>query len=179
MAKSYLQATPVGSTIETAKQLYRGNKMYNTDDWNIFAARGELPVYMQVLSDFDKNVDYNKFSQGFQYGLDKLTTDQKFTAMTNELYGDRENVIKKKRTITDEATGEQREEEYETTEYDYVKNMLNEQISYNTALALSRQKEQIQRQNAELIDVNLKAFAEGTVEALVGLAGDVSISAKV
>lgn len=173
MAKSYLQATPVGSTIETAKQLYRGNKMYNTDDWNIFAARGELPVYMQVLSDFDKNVDYNKFSQGFQYGLDKLTTDQKFTAMTNELYGDRENVIKKKRTVTDEATGEQREEEYETTEYDYVKNMLNEQISYNTALALSRQKEQIQRQNAELIDVNLKAFAEGTVEALVGLAGDV------
>lgn len=173
MAKSYLQATPVGSTVETAKQLYKGNKMYSADDWNIFAARGELPMYMQVLSDFDKNVDYDKFRQGLQYGLDKLTTDQKFTAMTNELYGDRENVIKKKRTVKDEVTGEQREEEYDTTEYDYVKDMLNEQVSYNTALALSRQKEQIQRQNAELAEVNLKAFAEGTVEALVGLAGNV------
>ena len=173
MAKSYLQATPVGSTVETAKQLYKGNKMYSADDWNIFAARGELPMYMQVLSDFDKNVDYDKFRQGLQYGLDKLTTDQKFTAMTNELYGDRETLVKKKRTVKDEVTGEQREEEYDTTEYDYVKDMLNEQVSYNTALALSRQKEQIQRQNAELAEVNLKAFAEGTVEALVGLAGNV------
>lgn len=173
MAKSYLQATPVGSTVETAKQLYKGNKMYSADDWNIFAARGELPMYMQVLSDFDKNVDYDKFRQGLQYGLDKLTTDQKFTAMTNELYGDRETLVKKKRTVKDEVTGEQREEEYDTTEYDYVKDMLNEQVSYNTALALSRQKEQIQRQNAELVEVNLKAFAEGTVEALVGLAGNV------
>lgn len=173
MANGYLQATPVGSTVETAKQLYKGNKMYSADDWNIFAARGELPMYMQVLSDFDKNVDYDKFRQGLQYGLDKLTTDQKFTAMTNELYGDRETLVKKKRTIKDEVTGEQREEEYDTTEYDYVKDMLNEQVSYNTALALSRQKEQIQRQNAELAEVNLKAFAEGTVEALVSLAGNV------
>lgn len=174
MAKSYLQMTPIGANgIEMTKRLYQGNKMYSPEDWNIFAARGELPAYMQVLSDFDKNVDYNKFSQGLQYGLDKLTTDQKFTAMTNELYGDREQKIKKKRTVTDEATGELREEEYETTEYDYVKDMLNEQISYNTAVAIEKQKAAIQRQNADLASTHLKALAQGIVTSLVDWAGNV------
>lgn len=174
MAKSYLQATPVGAGgIETAKQLFQGNKMYNVDDWNIFAARGELPTYMQVLSEFDKNVNYDKFSQGLQYGLDKLTTDQKFTAMTNELYGDRTNIVKKTRTVTDEATGEQRDEEYETTEYDYIKDMLNEQITYNTMLAVNKQKAKIQQQNANMAGTMAKAFGQGAVTSLVDLAGNV------
>ena len=174
MAKSYLQATPVGAGgIEMAKQLFQGNKMYNADDWNIFAARGELPTYMQVLSEFDKNVNYDKFSQGLQYGLDKLTTDQKFTAMTNELYGDRTNIVKKTRTVTDEATGEQRDEEYETTEYDYIKDMLNEQITYNTMLAVNKQKAKIQQQNANMVGTMAKAFGQGAVTSLADLAGNV------
>ena len=112
--------------------------MFSADDWNKYLAQGRIDEYAQTLSDFEKNVNYEQFQLKFNNGLKYLTGDQKLLAMQNELYGDNKELVKKKKTIT-KADGSTYDKEYETTEQSYVKSLLDEQIAYNRAIALTNE----------------------------------------
>lgn len=172
MAKSYITATPIGlGGVEAAKQKLAGSKMFSADDWNKFLAQGRISEYVQTLTDFEKNIDYEQFEAGLGYGVKYLTGDQKLLAMENALYGNKTDKVEKSKTITNED-GSTFEQKYETTEHDYVQNLLQNQIAFNKADQLEKERLSLRESRDKVGDV-FKAIPQGLEEGVISLVGDV------
>lgn len=172
MAKSYVTATPIGlGGVEAAKQKLSGSKMFSADDWNKFLAQGRIGEYVQTLTDFEKNIDYEQFAADLGNGIKYLTGDQKLLAMENALYGNKTDKVEKSKTITNED-GSTFEQKYETTEHDYVQNLLQNQIAFNKADQLEKERLSLRESRDKIGDV-FKAIPQGLEEGVVSLVGDV------
>lgn len=172
MIKSYVTATPIGlGGVEAAKQKLAGSKMFSADDWNKFLAQGRIGEYIQTLTDFEKNIDYEQFNIGLSNGIKYLTGDQKLLAMENALYGNKTDKIEKTKTITNED-GSTFEQKYETTEHDYVQSLLQSQIAFNKADQLEKERLSLQA-SQDKVGNAFKAIPQGLEEGVVSLLGDV------
>lgn len=169
MAKSYFTATPLGlGGIEAVKQKIAGSKMFNADDWNKYLAQGKIAEYVQTISDFEKKVNYDTFANELD-GIKYLTSDQKLLAMQNELYGNKLDKVEKTKEIVNED-GTKSTQKFETTEYDYVKGLLQSQIAYNKATALYNESAQLKASRDKVGDV-FKAIPQGLLEDSIGKVG--------
>lgn len=165
---------------ELLKQRYASNPIVTKygDDWNTFAASQRLPQYLTVLDEYGKKGKKLSDLQS-TYKSDFLTSDERLLALANDVMGDAVTKVTKKREVpdmahsdeqgtyqrTDPATGKPlyRTEEYETTDYDYTKNLLldiaNERENkYLTAEAF----------NAKSTSEKFKNFVNSTTTAAVG-----------
>ena len=169
MAKGYFTATPLGlGGIEAVKQKIAGSKMFNADDWNKYLAQGKIAEYVQTISDFEKKVNYDTFANELD-GIKYLTSDQKLLAMQNELYGNKlDKVEKTKEIVNDDGT--KSTQKFETTEYDYVKGLLQSQIAYNKATALYNESAQLKASRDKVGDI-FKAIPQGLLEDSIGKVG--------
>lgn len=162
MAKGYFTATPLGlGGIEAVKQKIAGSKMFNADDWNKYLAQGKIAEYVQTISDFEKKVNYDTFANELD-GIKYLTSDQKLLAMQNELYGNKLDKVEKTKEIVNED-GTKSTQKFETTEYDYVKGLLQSQVAYNKATALYNESAQLKASRDKVGDV-FKAIPQGLLE---------------
>ena len=162
MSKSYFTATPLGlGGIEAVKQKIAGSKMFNADDWNKYLAQGKIAEYVQTISDFEKKVNYDTFANELD-GIKYLTSDQKLLAMQNELYGNKLDKVEKTKEIVNED-GTKSTQKFETTEYDYVKGLLQSQVAYNKATALYNESAQLKASRDKVGDV-FKAIPQGLLE---------------
>ena len=107
---------------EGLKQQYANNAIVNkySDDWNVWANQGKLDEYLGTIDAFEKQG--GKLSD--LYKPDFLSSQERLVSMANEALGDREKIVKKTRQIVNEATQQVEEQEYETTEYEYTKSLL-------------------------------------------------------
>lgn len=154
---------------EGLKQKYASNAIVNkySDDWNIFANQGKLDEYLGTIDMFEQKGGTLSGLET-EYKPDFLSSQERLIAMANEAMGDREKLVKKKREVVDEAT-QQLKEEYETTEYQYTKDLLKN-ISNERELTYAKQM----RNNTVTAKDVLKtigAFAHGTV---VGIATELN-----
>lgn len=171
MAKSYFTATPLGlGGIEAVKQKIAGSKMFNADDWNKYLAQGKIAEYVQTISDFEKKVNYDTFANELD-GIKYLTSDQKLLAMQNELYGNKLDKVEKTKEIVNED-GTKSTQKFETTEYDYVKGLLQSQVAYNKATALYNESAQLKASRDKVGDV-FKAIPQGLLEGGISKIGAV------
>lgn len=169
MAKSYFTATPLGlGGIEAVKQKIAGSKMFNADDWNKYLAQGKIAEYVQTISDFEKKVNYDTFANELD-GIKYLTSDQKLLAMQNELYGNKLDKVEKTKEIVNED-GTKSTQKFETTEYDYVKGLLQSQVAYNKATTLYNESAQLKASRDKVGDV-FKAIPQGLLEDSIGKVG--------
>ena len=106
---------------EGLKQKYSSNPIVNkySDDWNVFANQGKLNEYLGTIDMFEQKGGTLSGLET-EYKPDFLSSQERLIAMANEAMGDREKLVKKKREVVDEATQQLKEEEYETTEYQYT-----------------------------------------------------------
>lgn len=155
---------------EGLKQKYASNAIVNkySDDWNIFANQGKLDEYLGTIDMFEQKGGTLSGLET-EYKPDFLSSQERLIAMANEAMGDREKLVKKKREVVDEATKQIKEEEYETTEYQYTKDLLKN-ISNERELAYAKQ---MRNDTVTAKDVlkTIGAFAHGTV---VGIATELN-----
>lgn len=112
--------------MEQLKQQYSGNAIVQKyDDWNTFANQGKLGDYIGTLNAFEKA---GGTLSGLQkvYKPDFLSSEERLIAMGNEAIGDREKLVKKTKEVFNEQTKQYEKQEYETTEYEYTKSLLND-----------------------------------------------------
>jgi hypothetical protein len=124
---------------EGLKQKYASNAIVNKyrDDWNIFANQGKLDEYLGTIDMFEQKGGTLSGLET-EYKPDFLSSQERLLAMANEAVGDREKLVKKKREVVDEATQQLKEEEYETTDYQYTKDLLKT-IADERELAYAKQ----------------------------------------
>lgn len=124
---------------EGLKQKYASNAIVNkySDDWNIFANQGKLDEYLGTIDMFEQKGGTLSGLET-EYKPDFLSSQERLIAMANEAMGDREKLVKKTRQVIDEATQQLKEEEYETTEYQYTKDLLKN-ISNERELTYAKQ----------------------------------------
>lgn len=155
---------------EGLKQKYASNAIVNkySDDWNIFANQGKLDEYLGTIDMFEQKGGTLSGLET-EYKPDFLSSQERLIAMANEAMGDREKLVKKKREVVDEATQQLKEEEYETTEYQYTKDLLKN-ISNERELTYAKQ---MRNDTVTAKDVlkTIGAFAHGTV---VGIATELN-----
>lgn len=155
---------------EGLKQKYASNAIVNkySDDWNIFANQGKLDEYLGTIDMFEQKGGTLSGLET-EYKPDFLSSQERLIAMANEAMGDREKLVKKKREVVDEATQQLKEEEYETTEYQYTKDLLKN-ISNERELAYAKQ---MRNDTVTAKDVlkTIGAFAHGTI---IGIATELN-----
>lgn len=155
---------------EGLKQKYASNAIVNkySDDWNIFANQGKLDEYLGTIDMFEQKGGTLSGLET-EYKPDFLSSQERLIAMANEAMGDREKLVKKKREVVDEATQQLKEEEYETTEYQYTKDLLKN-ISNERELTYAKQ---MRNDTVTAKDVlkTIGAFAHGTV---IGIATELN-----
>lgn len=155
---------------EGLKQKYASNAIVNkySDDWNIFANQGKLDEYLGTIDMFEQKGGTLSGLET-EYKPDFLSSQERLIAMANESMGDREKLVKKKREVVDEATQQIKEEEYETTEYQYTKDLLKN-ISNERELAYAKQ---MRNDTVTAKDVlkTIGAFAHGTI---IGIATELN-----
>lgn len=155
---------------EGLKQKYASNAIVNkySDDWNIFANQGKLDEYLGTIDMFEQKGGTLSGLET-EYKPDFLSSQERLIAMANEAMGDREKLVKKKREVVDEATQQLKEEEYETTEYQYTKDLLKN-ISNERELTYAKQ---MRNDTVTAKDVlkTIGAFAHGTI---VGIATELN-----
>lgn len=155
---------------EGLKQKYASNAIVNkySDDWNIFANQGKLDEYLGTIDMFEQKGGTLSGLET-EYKPDFLSSQERLIAMANEAMGDREKLVKKKREVVDEATQQIKEEEYETTEYQYTKDLLKN-ISNERELTYAKQ---MRNDTVTAKDVlkTIGAFAHGTI---VGIATELN-----
>lgn len=151
---------------EGLKQKYASNAIVNkySDDWNIFASQGKLDEYLGTINMFEQKGGTLSGLET-EYKPDFLSSQERLIAMANEAMGDREKLVKKKREVVDEATQQIKEEEYETTEYQYTKDLLKN-ISNERELTYAKQ---MRNDTVTAKDVlkTIGAFVHGTVVGIV------------
>lgn len=165
---------------ELLKQRYASNPIVTRygDDWNTFAASQRLPQYLAVLDEYGKKGKKLSDLQS-TYKSDFLTSDERLLALANDVMGDAVTKVTKKREVpdmahsdeqgtyqrTDPTTGKPlyRTEEYETTDYEYTKNLLldiaNERENKYLATQASDAKSSLEK---------FKEFGHSTVASAVG-----------
>lgn len=155
---------------EGLKQKYASNAIVNkySDDWNIFANQGKLDEYLGTIDMFEQKGGTLSGLET-EYKPDFLSSQERLIAMANEAMGDREKFVKKKREVVDEATQQLKEEEYETTEYQYTKDLLKN-ISNERELTYAKQ---MRNDTVTAKDVlkTIGAFAHGTI---IGIATELN-----
>lgn len=155
---------------EGLKQKYASNAIVNkySDDWNIFANQGKLDEYLGTIDMFEQKGGTLSGLET-EYKPDFLSSQERLIAMANEAMGDREKLVKKKREVVDEATQQLKEEEYETTEYQYTKDLLKN-ISNERELAYAKQ---MRNDTVTAKDVlkTIGSFAHGTI---IGIATELN-----
>lgn len=165
-------ASPVAlGGVEAAKQLYQGNKLFSAEDWNTFVRSGEVQNYVTMLNEFSKGNRADEFIGSYSGDLSKLTPEQRMTAMANELYGDRLTPVTKKIT-KDDGT----EEEYQTTEYEYNRKLIENQLKIEDYYALQKQKQDILDSLSfwEKVGNDFKVAGYGAAKGIVEELGDFS-----
>lgn len=157
---------------EGLKQKYASNAIVNkySDDWNIFANQGKLDEYLGTIDMFEQKGGTLSGLET-EYKPDFLSSQERLIAMANEAMGDREKLVKKKREVVDEATQQLKEEEYETTEYQYTKDLLKN-ISNERELTYAKQ---MRNDTVTAKDVlkTIGSFAHGTIIGIVTELNDV------
>lgn len=155
---------------EGLKQKYASNAIVNkySDDWNIFANQGKLDEYLGTIDMFEQKGGTLSGLET-EYKPDFLSSQERLIAMANEAMGDREKLVKKKREVVDEATQQLKEEEYETTEYQYTKDLLKN-ISNERELAYAKQMRN-DAVTAKDVLKTIGAFALGTI---IGIATELN-----
>ncbi len=165
---------------ELLKQRYASNPIVTKygDDWNTFAASQRLPQYLTVLDEYGKKGKKLSDLQS-TYKSDFLTSDERLLALANDVMGDAVTKVTKKREVpdmahsdeqgtyqrTDPTTGKPlyRTEEYETTDYEYTKNLLldiaNERENKYLEAEASNTKSSLEK---------LKEFGHSTIVPAVG-----------
>ena len=155
---------------EGLKQKYASNAIVNkySDDWNIFANQGKLDEYLGTIDMFEQKGGTLSGLET-EYKPDFLSSQERLIAMANEAMGDREKLVKKKREVVDEATQQLKDEEYETTEYQYTKDLLKN-ISNERELTYAKQ---MRNDTVTAKDVlkTIGAFAHGTI---IGIATELN-----
>lgn len=155
---------------EGLKQKYASNAIVNkySDDWNIFANQGKLDEYLGTIDMFEQKGGTLSGLET-EYKPDFLSSQERLIAMANEAMGDREKLVKKKREVVDEATQQLKEEEYETTEYQYTKDLLKN-ISNERELTYAKQ---MRNDTVTAKDVlkTIGSFAHGTI---IGIATELN-----
>lgn len=141
---------------EQLKNKYSSNELVNkySEDWNIMANSNRLKEYLLTVDEYGKKGKTLSELQSV-YNSDFLTSDERFLAMANEAFGDAVTKVTKKRTVPNMITSSDagitkqfqqtdaegnlmyHTEEYETTEYDYTKSLLQDAANQrkNTYLA--------------------------------------------
>ena len=157
---------------EGLKQKYASNAIVNkySDDWNIFANQGKLDEYLGTIDMFEQKGGTLSGLET-EYKPDFLSSQERLIAMANEAMGDREKLVKKTRQVVDEATQQLKEEEYETTEYQYTKDLLKN-ISNERELTYAKQ---MRNDTITAKDVlkTISAFAHGAVIGILSEGQDV------
>lgn len=157
---------------EGLKQKYASNAIVNkySDDWNIFANQGKLDEYLGTIDMFEQKGGTLSGLET-EYKPDFLSSQERLIAMANEAMGDREKLVKKTRQVIDEATQQLKDEEYETTEYQYTKDLLKN-ISNERELAYAKQ---MRNDTVTAKDVlkTISAFAHGAVIGILSEGQDV------
>lgn len=157
---------------EGLKQKYASNAIVNkySDDWNIFANQGKLDEYLGTIDMFEQKGGTLSGLET-EYKPDFLSSQERLIAMANEAMGDREKLVKKTRQVVDEATQQLKDEEYETTEYQYTKDLLKN-ISNERELAYAKQ---MRNDTVTAKDVlkTISAFAHGAVIGILSEGQDV------
>ena len=165
---------------ELLKQRYASNPIVTRygDDWNTFAASQRLPQYLTVLDEYGKKGKKLSDLQS-TYKSDFLTSDERLLALANDVMGDAVTKVTRKREVpdmvhsdeqgtyqrTDLTTGKPlyRTEEYETTDYEYTKNLLldiaNERENKYLETEASNTKSSLEK---------FKEFGHSTVASAVG-----------
>ena len=165
-------ASPVAlGGVEAAKQLYQGNKLFSAEDWNTFVRSGEVQNYITMLNEFSKGNRADEFIGSYSGDLSKLTPEQRMTAMANELYGDRLTPVTKKIT-KDDGT----EEEYQITEYEYNRKLIENQLKIEDYYALQKQKQDVLDSLSfwEKVGNDFKVAGYGAAKGIVEELGDFS-----
>ena len=123
---------------ETAYHLIRSNSMFREEDWDTFARRGQLQEYIQLIDDSRQlSPDLAKI-----WSFDLLDSDTRFAILANELYGDRTELKKRKETFFNNKTGKEETREWEATEYDYVREALEQRRDFERSKLLRLQQQQ-------------------------------------
>lgn len=157
---------------EGLKQKYASNAIVNKyrDDWNIFANQGKLDEYLGTIDMFEQKGGTLSGLET-EYKPDFLSSQERLLAMANEAAGDREKLVKKTRQVVDEATQQLKDEEYETTEYQYTKDLLKN-ISNERELTYAKQVRN-DTVTAEDVLKTISAFAHGAVIGILSEGQDV------
>ena len=154
---------------EGLKQQYANNAIVNkySDDWNVWANQGKLEEYLSTIDTFEKQG--GKLSD--LYKPDFLSSQERLVSMANEALGDREKIVKKTRQIVNEATQQVEEQEYETTEYEYTKSLL-QNIADERELAYAK-KVRSENVTAEDVFRTIGGFFSSTAEGIISSVNDV------
>ena len=174
--KGTLKLEPTsGHSYNKLYQTLQTNPLFDQSAWEQSAREGNLLNYSDLLSNTNKIADINKFKDTYHY--DFADTTSKILALQNEIYPD---YTIQKRTrykqdeqgnyLRDKDTGEYLTEEYEISNYDYLKNAILEN---------SLQREQEFRLNQEREAKNTMNWVEKAGASILGLAGQLASSAVV
>lgn len=157
---------------EGLKQKYASNPIVSkySDDWNIFANQGKLNEYLGTIDMFEQKGGTLSGLET-EYKPDFLSSQERLIAMANEAMGDREKLVKKKREVVDEATQQLKEEEYETTDYQYTKDLLKT-IANERELAYAKQMSN-DAITAKDVGLSVAAFFTGTASGIINEVNDV------
>lgn len=158
---------------EGLKQKYASNAIVNkySDDWNIFANQGKLDEYLGTIDMFEQKGGTLSGLET-EYKPDFLSSQERLLAMANEAMGDREKLVKKKREVVDEATQQLKEEEYETTEYQYTKDLLKN-ISNERELAYAKQMRK-DAVTAKDVGLSVAGFFTGAAQGVLTELNDIA-----
>lgn len=156
---------------EGLKQKYASNAIVNKyrDDWNIFANQGKLNEYLGTIDMFEQK-DGTLSGLETEYKPDFLSSQERLIAMANEAMGDREKLVKKTRQVIDEATQQIKDEEYETTEYQYTKDLIKN-IANERELAHAKQMSN-DAITAKDVGLSVAAFFTGTASGIINEVND-------
>lgn len=157
---------------EGLKQKYASNAIVNkySDDWNIFANQGKLDEYLGTIDMFEQKGGTLSGLET-EYKPDFLSSQERLIAMANEAMGDREKLVKKTRQVVDEATQQLKDEEYETTEYQYTKDLLKN-ISNERELTYAKQVRNDTVTGEDVLKT-MAAFVHGTAIGILSEGQDV------
>lgn len=115
---------------EAARNQYSGTPLYKElggdEAWSKMSKEGQLNSFISVLHD-GKNLSPIKLEE--DYGISYLKNDEKFTAVANELYGDRETMNTYDETTYD-AQGNAQVTPVQMSEYDWNKKLLKQNSDY-------------------------------------------------
>lgn len=121
---------------ERAHEILKRKFGFEQEGWERAAREGNLDFYMGVISKTDE-LNQDDFKR--KYKFDFLNTEQqRTTALANELFADRETLNTYKRAklnaygeYVKDASGQIVYEDYQDSEYNYVKDLLLEQANIN------------------------------------------------